>query len=443
MKKMMILTAVLCITALAAQAQPAVAGTPWTLQDCIDYALAHNLSVQQSALQVEQRGIDVNTARSNRLPGVAASASQNFSFGRGLTEDNTYTHANTASTSFGLGADLPLFNGLRLQNNIALSELNLKAATQDLEKARDDIRVAVAQAYVQILYNQEIRDVALRQIEIDSLQVERLEALLSNGKAASAEVAAQKASLAQSRVTAVQASNNLELARLEMAQLMELPSPEGFSVALPNRDRLRVLPASPERVYEAAVGCKPSVKAEQIRLDYAERNIALAKGGYLPSLSLSGGIGTNYYYTSNYTSSKFFDQLSNNFSPYVGLSLNIPIFSRMQNRNQVKSARLSYQTQQLQLETVKKNLFKEIQQAWYNAVAAQGKYESSREAEAAAIESFALVQARYENGKATITEFNESKNQMLKAESDRVQACYEALYQAGLLDFYEGKNIEL
>ncbi|MBR6423791.1 MAG: TolC family protein [Bacteroidales bacterium] len=153
MKKMMILTAVLCITALAAQAQPAVAGTPWTLQDCIDYALAHNLSVQQSALQVEQRGIDVNTARSNRLPGVAASASQNFSFGRGLTEDNTYTHANTASTSFGLGADLPLFNGLRLQNNIALSELNLKAATQDLEKARDDIRVAVAQAYVQILYN--------------------------------------------------------------------------------------------------------------------------------------------------------------------------------------------------------------------------------------------------------------------------------------------------
>ncbi|MBR6423792.1 MAG: TolC family protein [Bacteroidales bacterium] len=284
---------------------------------------------------------------------------------------------------------------------------------------------------------------ALRQIEIDSLQVERLEALLSNGKAASAEVAAQKASLAQSRVTAVQASNNLELARLEMAQLMELPSPEGFSVALPNRDRLRVLPASPERVYEAAVGCKPSVKAEQIRLDYAERNIALAKGGYLPSLSLSGGIGTNYYYTSNYTSSKFFDQLSNNFSPYVGLSLNIPIFSRMQNRNQVKSARLSYQTQQLQLETVKKNLFKEIQQAWYNAVAAQGKYESSREAEAAAIESFALVQARYENGKATITEFNESKNQMLKAESDRVQACYEALYQAGLLDFYEGKNIEL
>ena len=426
-----------------AQAQPATEGTPWTLQDCIRYALDHNLSVQQSALQVDQREIEVNTARSSRLPAVSAGASQNFSFGRGLTEDNTYTHANTAGTSFSLGGDLPLFNGLRIQNNIALSELNLKAATQDLEKARDDIRVAVAQAYVQILYNQEILSVAQRQVEIDSLQVERLEALLRNGKAASAEVSAQKAALAQSRLTAVQASNNLQLARLDLAQLLELPTPEGFDVVVPSGDLMRVLPASPEAVYEAAVGIKPAVRAEELRLDYAERNIALAKGGYLPTLSLSGGIGTNYYYTSGYPAKSFFDQLNNNFSPYVGLSLNIPIFSRMQNRNQVKSARLSYESQQLQLDQVKKQLYKEIQQAWYNALAADAKLESSQQAEKSAAESFALVQARYENGKATITEFNESKSQYLKAASDLVQARYEALYQNSLLDFYTGKEIQL
>ena len=132
MKKIVLLTTVLC-AALTAAAQPAAKGTPWTLQDCIQYALDHNLSVQQSALQVGQREIDVNTARNSRLPGVSAGASQNFSFGRGLTEDNTYTHANTAGTSFSLGGEMPLFNGLRIQNNIALSELNLKAATQDLE----------------------------------------------------------------------------------------------------------------------------------------------------------------------------------------------------------------------------------------------------------------------------------------------------------------------
>lgn len=425
-------------------AQPRTENHPWTLQECIGYALDHNLSVQQSALQVEQREIELGTARSSRLPAVSAGASQNFSFGRGLTADNTYANTNTTNTSLSLGADMPLFNGLRIQNNIALSQLNLQAATEDLEKARDDIRVAVAQAYVQILYNREILEVAQRQVEIDSLQVERLEARLGNGKAAPAEVAAQEASLAQSRLTAVQAAGNLQLARLDLAQLLELPSPEGFDVAAPSSDQQpRLLPPSPESVYEEAVGIKPVIKAEETRLAYAERNISLAKGGYLPSLSLSGGLGTNYYTSSGYESHKFFDQLSNNFSQYIGLSLNIPVFSRMTTRNQVRSAKLNYNSQQLQLDQVKKQLFKEIQQAWYNAFTAREKYESSLQAEEAAAESFALVQARYENGKATITEFNESKNQYLKAGSDRVQARYESLYQSGLLDFYRGKDIEL
>ena len=438
MKKIVILIAALAC-GLTARAQQA----PWSLQDCINYALEHNLTVQQSALTVEQREVELSTAQGRRLPQVSASASESLSFGRGLTADNTYSNSNTTSTSFNLGGSVPIFQGFDITNGIKVSKLNLAAATADLEKARDDIRVAVAQAYVQILYNKEILAVAERQIEIDSLQVERLEALLSNGKAASAEVSMQKATLAQSRMTAVQASNNLELARLELTQLLELPTPEGFDVAEPAYGALRLLPRSPEAVYETAVGIKPSVRAEELRLDYAERNISLAKSGYLPTLSLSGGIGTNYYYTSGYPANAFFDQLSNNFSPYVGLSLNIPIFSRMQNRNQVKSARLSYNSQQLQLESVKKQLYKEIQQAWYNALGAQQKYESSLQAEASAAESFALVQARYENGKATITEFNESKNQYLKAGSDRVQACYESLYQSALLDFYEGKEIKL
>ena len=191
---------------------------PWTLQDCIGYALDHNLSVQRSALQVLQREVDVNTAENNRLPGVRGSASQNFSFGRGLTADNTYANTNTTNTSFSLGADMTLFNGFRLRNNILLSKLNLEAATVDLEKAKDDIRVAVAKAYVQILYNREILAVAQRQIEIDSLQVVRLATLKANGKSTVAEVAAQEATLAHSRLTCVQADNNLRLARLDLAQ---------------------------------------------------------------------------------------------------------------------------------------------------------------------------------------------------------------------------------
>lgn len=426
------------LTRHLAQAQP------WTLQECISYALDHNLSVQQSALQVQQREIEVNTAENNRLPGVSGGASQNFSFGRGLTADNTYANTNTTNTSLSVGADMTLFNGFRLRNNILLSKLNLEAATADLEKARDDIRVAVAQAYVQILYNREIADVAARQVEIDEQQVERLEARLANGKSTAADVAAQRASLAQSRLTAVQAENNLRMARLDLAQLLELPSPEGFDVAVPADDALALpLPAGPERIYEEAVGIKPAVRAEETRLAYAERNIDLAKGGYLPSLSLSGGLGTNYYTSSGYPAKTFFEQLGNNFSQYVGLSLNVPIFSRLSTRNQVRSAQVNYNAQQLQLETVKKQLFKEIQQAWYNALSARSKFESSTEAASAATESFALAQAKYENGKSSITEFNESKNQYLKARSDLAQARYEYLYQTRLLDFYRGRDLTL
>lgn len=417
---------------------------PWSLQECIGYALDHNLTVQQRELQVRQREIDANTARNSRLPGVSAGSSQNFSFGRGLTEDNTYAHTNTTNTSFTLGADMTLFNGFRIRNNILLGELNLKAATADLEKARDDIRVAVAQAYVQILYQREITEVAVRQVAIDSLQVERLETLLANGKATSADVAAQRASLAQSRLSAVQADNRLQLARLDLAQLLELPSPEGFDVATPAGDALALpLPAGPESIYEEAVGIKPAVQAEETRLAYAERNIDLARGGYFPSLSLSGGLGTNYYTSSGYAGKRFFDQLSNNFSQYIGLSLNIPVFSRLTTRNQVRSARVNYDLQQLQLESVKKQLYKEIQQAWYNALTARSKFESSTQAASAAEESFALMQAKYENGKASITEFNESKNQYLKACSDLAQARYEYLYQTRLLDFYRGRTLSL
>ena len=442
MKRFIIITLML-LAATAARAQENSQATPWTLQDCTNYALDHSLTVQKSALQVSQREIELSTARARLLPGVSANASQNFSFGRGLTADNTYANTNTTNTGLSLGADMTLFNGLRNKNNIELGKLNLQAATRDLEKARDDIRVAVAKAYVQILYNEEILAVARRQVEIDSLQVVRLEAMRDNGKAAEAEVARQAATLAQSRLTAVQASNNLHIALLDMTQLLELPSPEGFAVASPVHQEPELPLTSPEAIYEEAIGIKPAVKAEETRLAYAERNIALAKGGYMPTLSLSGGLGTNYYTSSGYPHAAFFTQLSNNFSQYVGLSLSIPIFSRMSNRNQVRSAKVSYQVQQVQLDQTKKQLYKEIQQAWYNAVAAHEKFKSSLEAEKAAAQSLTLVQAKYENGKATITEFNESKTQYLKAASDLAQARCEALYQAGLIDFYRGKEIQL
>ena len=375
------------------------------------------------------------------LPGVNASASENWSFGRGIGGNNTYESGNSASTSFSLGANMTLFDGLATPNRIQLAKLNLEAATADLEKARDDIRVQVAQAYVQILYNYEIRDVAREQLAIDSLQVVRLEGLFENGKASAAEVSQQKASQAQSRVTLIQADNNVRTSLLDLAQLLEFPYWEGFSVARPTVRLENLYIGTPDDIYADALGVRPSIRAEQLRLDATEKNIAIAKSNYYPSLSLSGGVGTNYY--TSFGTQSFWNQLGNNFSQYVGLSLSIPIFNRFSTRNQVRSARNNQLNQELQLRRVKQNLYKEIQQAWNAAVAAEAKYQASLEATAAAEDAFVLTKAKYENGKATITEFNESRNRLVKARSDSVQATYEYLFQTRLVEFYRGGALTL
>ena len=467
-------TAAASLTA-ALLALPAAAQEPWTLERCIDYAVAHNITVEQYRLRTEAQAIQLQNVKYSRLPDLNASAGENFSFGRGLTADNTYTNTNTSSTNFSVGTSVPIFTGFQIPNQIALNKLNLEAATQDLEKAKNDIRTQVAQEYVQVLYNMEILDVARRQVSIDSAQVARLQALLDVGRSSRAELSQQQATLAQSRLTVTQADNNLRLALLSLTQLLELDSPEGFSVSVECRvDSLEFAAAIPSpngtavanstlstlhstldtaaanstlytlnSTLESALATKPEVQAAQLRLKAADHSIKIAQAGLYPTLSFSAGLGTNYYTTSGFKADGFGTQLKNNFSQYLGFSLSIPIFNRFQTRNSIRSARLEKVNQQLALDQTKKTLYKEIQTAWYNTLAAQQKLTASDEARRASQDAFTLVQAKYEAGKATITEFNEAKAGYLKSESDCTQARYEYLYQKALMLFYRGEPLRL
>jgi len=434
------------MAATAAGAQTEQAAQGWSLRQCISYALEHNITVKQQDVTKLQREIDLNTAKNSRLPDLNGSASQNWSFGRGLTSENTYSDTNTSSTSFSLGTSVPLFSGLKIPRTIELNKLNLEAATADMEKARNDISVQVAQAYVQILYDLEMRDVAQRQISIDSMQVARLKEMYRNGKASGVDVAQQEATLAQSRLTYTQADNDYRLALLALTQLLELPSPEGFAIIRPDAGVIDpsagAVPPSPDEIYQEAITFKPEIKAELYRLKSTEMNIKIAQSALLPTLSLNAGIGSNYYKTSGFKAESFGRQMRNNFSQYIGLSLNVPIFNRFATRNSIRSAKLERETQQLQLDNVRKNLYKEIQQAYYNTIAARAKYESSMEASRSNKAAFDLMSAKYEYGKANITEFNEAKNNWLKAESDLVIAKYEYVYDTSLIDFYRGKELD-
>lgn len=431
------------LASLAASAQQSGG---WTLRQCIDYALENNITVKQQDVTRRQNEVQLSTAKNSRLPDLNASASQNWSFGRGLTSENTYSNRNTSSTSLSLGTTVPLFTGFRIPRTIELNKLNLEAATADLGKARDDISVQVAQAYVQILYNIELRDVAQRQIDIDSMQVERLREMYRTGKASGVEVAQQEATLAQSRLTLTQADNDYRISLLTLAQLLELPSPEGFTIVRPDIAALTVDEAAtlplPDEIFQEAIAFKPEVKAETLRLKSTEISIKIAQSALWPTLSLSAGLGSNYYKTNGFDTESFGRQMRNNFSQYIGLSLNIPIFNRFETRNSIRSARLDRESQQLRLDDVKKTLYKEIQQAYYNAVAARAQYASSTEATASNKAAFDLMSAKYEYGKANITAFNESKNNWLKAESDLARAKYEYMYDTSLLDFYRGRPLD-
>ena len=418
---------ILVMFALPALLETMADNKKWTLRECEDYAIANNISIKQSEVARVKQTYTLSTARNKRLPDLSATLGENVSFGRGLTEANTYDNTNTSNTSLQLQTSVPLFTGFEIPENIKLSRLNLEALTEDLEKAKNNIRMQVAQAYVQILYDQEMSAVAQRQIEIDSMQVVRLTAFVNNGKASVSELSQQQSTLATSRLTATQAVNKCRLSILALTQLLELPTPEGFDVVSPDMSDLGKLEdislLTPDDIYAEALTFKPEIRSEQLRL-------------------FNAGLGSNYYTSSSYDSDPFGRQLKNNFSQFISLNLNIPIFNRFQVRNNIRSARADRMNQELKLENAKKTLYKEIQQVYYNALNSVSKEKSSLEAVVSSEDAFKLMQAKYENGKATITEFNEAKNKYLKAESDLVQARYERLYEWALLDFYRGRDLD-
>ena len=421
--KNLIITLCTCAQLMAANAQTST-DTPWTLEKCISHALEHNITVRQQQNTVRQQQIQLDDNRGNHLPVVDASVGQNFSFGRGLTAQNTYENTNTSSTSFSIGASVPIFSGNKIVNSVKLAQLNLDASLADLDKAREDISMQVAKAYVQILYDMEVADVARRQIAIDSMQTARLQAMMRSGEA----------------------DNNCRLSLLALSQLLELPTPEGFSIQRPDVASLSLsssLPPLPDVVYAEALGLKPQIKAEQLRLSASEYSIRIARGDYMPTLSLNGGLGTNYYKTSGFDADAFGTQLKNNFSQYIGVNLSIPVFNHFATRNKIRMAKLDRDNQTLRLEDTRKTLYKEIQQVYYAAIAAHARLCSCSEALRSGEDAFELTKSKYENGKATITEFNEQKNNMLTAQSDMIQAKYEYLYQTSLLDFYRGRKLDL
>lgn len=441
MKKILLLSTIIAL-GLQANAQQ-----QWSLRQCIDYAIAHNVNILQAENAAEQSEVEVNTARWARLPNLNASGNQSFNWGRTQTaikDEDTgdyttkYVDASSHGTNMSMSTSIPLFTGFELPNQYSLSKLNLKAAIADLQKAKEDLAINIASAYLQALYTKELHLIALGQAELSRQQYNRISQLEELGKASVAEVAEAKSRVAQDDLNVVQCKNNYDLAVLDLTQLIELETPEGFDLETPAPELTIELLSPPDEIYQTALNSKPVIQAAQARLEGSKHSIKIAQSGLYPSLSLNGSLGTSYYSTLNRT---FSEQMSDNFNKYVGVSLSVPIFNRFATRNRIKTARLQHDNYALQLENTKKTLYKEIQQAWYNAAAAESKYQSSGAATEASLASFELTSKKYESGTANAVEYNEAKQNLLKAQSEELQAKYEYLFRTKILDFYKGEEI--
>jgi outer membrane protein len=380
------------------------------------------------------------------------------------------------SDNFYIQGSVNLFSGFQTINSVQQNKYLLDASLQDYEKAKNDISLQIATVFLQVLQGQEALDVALKQFEVTHMQLERVQKLFEVGNKAKGDMLEMQAQEANDKYNITVANNNLHIAYLTLAQLLELKYVEDFKIKRPDSvavSNTNVL-SSVDDIYKDAEAKLPQIKSAESQLRSYEKNLAVMRGQQYPTLSLTGTLNTGYSnarqratsefqtYTSvigyvdgtnqqvmnqstqpvfgNYP---FFNQLSDNQSKSVALNLNIPLFNQFQVRKNIKNAKIRNIDADYNLQQAKKSLYQEIQKAHSDAVAAFEQFNSANEAVIANEELFKYNQQKYDVGMISSVDFNIVKNTLTKSKSDLIQAKYLYIFKTKVLDFYRGVQIVL
>ena len=392
----------------------------WTLTECIEYAVKHNIEVKQSDNQIQSLKVQKNTLRNSFLPDLNAGASQNFTFGRSLNQNNTYENSNIQNSSFSVTTEIPIFAGFKRTASIAQNRFDLLAAEANRE----------------LIENNLIYRIALEQIQLTKEQETCTQLLIENGKAAESQLYDVRAQLADDELTATEARNSLRLAYLDLAQLMELKGHEQFDIDSLGGEIAIADTLSPVSIYQSALTCMPQIRQAYYTLQSKTKGIQIAKSGYYPTLSFAAGINTNYYDNGSGLGETFRRQLNNNMQKSLCFTISIPLFDRFSTRNQVRAARIDEDNARLSLENEKKQLYKDIEQAYTDAISAFEKYRSTTKAVIANQEAHRYALEKYAAGKSTVFEYNEIKMKLADALSQQSQAKYTYLLKDRILAFY-------
>ncbi len=476
MKRSNILILTVFLTFLLPLALTAQQAEVWTLEDCVNHAKENNLRIQQQRLGVDVAEENLRQSRANRYPSLNANATHRYNWGRTLDPiTNEFVTERVQTNNFSMSTGVTLFDGFRIRNLIEQDRYSLEASRYDVESMENDISLAVASAYLQILFSKELVEVAANQLDITRQQVERTAKLVDAGTLARGSLLNIEAQMASEELQLVDAENQLRLAYLDLMQLLDLREDIEFAIEVPD---IGIAPSetvdySPLQLYETAVRIQPDIRSADMQVASAEKGLEIARGGRYPSLSLSGSVGTGYSEarleiaevietdpqqigqtasgeavfapTFDYESQviPFMDQIDENLNRSVGLNLQIPIFNNFQVRSNISQRTISLENARLQRQIVRDELYKTIEQAHQDAHAALQRYKASEKNVEALEESFRYTEQRFNVGMVNTLEYNDAKNRLTTAQSELLQAKYEYVFRVQILDFYIGNPITL
>jgi outer membrane protein len=415
----------------------------WNLERCINYSLENSLSVKQALLTLEGDKVRLQSAKMQFAPTIYGSAGQSFDFGRAATASALIMdNYSQASTSLGVNLNMPLFQGLKNYRNIKSQQLNLRAGAFDVEQTKENITFSVIACYLQVLLCKEIHEIAQQQVQLSQRQVIRIESLLTNGKSAESELYNAKAILASDQLTVTQNLNNYKLALLDLAQLMNVEDVLKFEVEAPSEAEINTWfdkIVDIETIIVQGILNRPVMKAAQLRMEQGIQEMKSSRSGWYPSLNLSIGYGTSYYFAFQNTSVpnlSFLTQLKNHSSEFISLSLSVPIFDRLSTYHNVNLSKINQLSLQNSLEDNRRELTKAIYQAYYNSNAAKENLNAAKQSVEATQLAFQHEELKYNEGKSTAYQYSEAKNKYQEAQSQIVRAKYEYALRVQILEYY-------
>jgi outer membrane protein len=419
----------------------------WSLEECIRYAIDNNIQIKQQSVLTEIQKNSLDLARFKLLPTLNGQASYDYSFGRAL-DQNTYQFYNQTLQSdyFYLGGSAPVFNGLQNYNSIQRNKYAVLASNEDLQNIKDNVALNVALAYLQILLNKELVAANESQLNITLQQIEKTRKLVDAGSVAKGNLLQIEAQAAQEEVALITIKNQLETSYLNITQLLELKTPGGFEVVVPeiSVDPNSIISGNIDEIYSIAEKNRPEIKSSEMMLRAREYDLKISQGGRSPRLSLDYSLNTRYTYISNFPSNDSFkNQIKNNKNSGIGLTLSIPILNGWQVNKNISNSRLNVENSQYSLDGTKKQLYKNIQQAYTDAAASLKKFNSSIKAVTSTEEAFRYTEQKFNVGMVTSVDYNAAKTQLLKSQSDMAQAKYEFVFKTKVLDFYKGIPLSL